>query len=224
MLLGGAGHNTGLPLTDNQKNRNAQMKESDKKRAAAAKAAAASQRPPTSAPDGSSGGEAAPPLAARLSSTTSTWAPPCKFWAKGECHSGINCLFKHAGIPTEAGRCFICGSKDHRQGECPRPGGGADPQKKENWAEYTKRREANGGGKGDKGKGKGGGKLKGKGRTGTKEEEQDRREEQLQPQAVLPLMLRPLERAGTLLLPQGSITVPDSPGRGLHWTHGPTSG
>ena len=104
VLLGGAGHNTGLPLTDNQKNRNAQLKESDKKRAAAAKAAAASQRPPTSAPDGSSGGEAAPPLAARLSSPTSTWALPCKFWAKGECHLGINCLFKHAGIPTEAGR------------------------------------------------------------------------------------------------------------------------
>ena len=67
-------------------------------------------------------------------------------------------------------------------------------------------------------------KVKGEGRTVTKEEEQDRREEQLQPQAVLPLMLRPLERAGTLLLPQGSITVLDSPGRELHWTHGPTSG
>ena len=66
--------------------------------------------------------------------------------------------------------------------------------------------------------------LKGKGRKATKEEEPDRKEEQLKPQVELPLMLRPHERAGTLLLPQESITVLDFPGRESHWIHGPTSG
>ena len=109
-------------------------------------------------------------MAARLSSPTSTWAPACTFWAKGERRNGISCRFMHCGIPTEQNRCFICASAEHRSNACTRPGGGADPKKDEHWAEYRKRRAENGKGDGaaGKGKGKGGGKGKGKGKDGGK--------------------------------------------------------
>ena len=170
VLLGNSGLNTGLPLTENQKARNAQIKDSEKKRAAAAKATAANTTAaaPTAKPTPpTTPGEA---VAARLSSPTSTWAPTCTFWTKGECRNGISCKFMHCGIPTEQNRCFICASAEHRSNACTRPGGGADPKKDEHWAEYRKRRAENGKGDGaaGKGKGKGGGKGTGKGKEGGK--------------------------------------------------------
>ena len=72
VLLGGTSLNPGLPLTDNQKARQLQIKENEKKtagKAAAATAAAATAAAGSASP-------AVPAVVARLSSPTSTWASP----------------------------------------------------------------------------------------------------------------------------------------------------
>eukprot|EP00959_Pyramimonas_sp_CCMP1952_P060643 1266557-Pyramimonas_sp.AAC.1 len=160
-LQGKSTGNPGLPLTESQKRQETQKKE-QARRAAAAKANA----------DATSGqGDAAAPQAAagireKVSTTTSKWAPECRNWKKGSCSRGINCFFKHEGIPTNANRCFICGEEGHSTKECTAPGGGKDPDFDKNWTEYRKRRDEaqqkaaqDKGGKGKtKGKKDGGGK------------------------------------------------------------------
>ena len=165
VILGGSSLNPGLPLTDNQKARQLQIKESDKKRAAAVKAPAPAPTPENT-PTGA--------VAARLSSPLSNWAPPCHNWTRGECTRGVSCHFHHVGIPVDQKRCFICGSSQHVSGDCSCPGGGKDPKKDENWQDYRERRkqaeEAGKVGKGSTGKGpKGKGKGKGKGKTKSKD-------------------------------------------------------
>ena len=163
ILLGGTSLNPGLPLTDNQRARQQQLRDNDKK-AAAARAAAASSR--VGQPSDGTAAAADPwsryappppmPVAARLSSSTGMWASPCKFWKAGECTRGISCTFAHEGVPLEDKRCFICKSKDHTSPECTCPGGGKDPEKDKHWNEYRARREQAGeSGKAGKGKGKG---------------------------------------------------------------------
>eukprot|EP00959_Pyramimonas_sp_CCMP1952_P368174 7712339-Pyramimonas_sp.AAC.1 len=97
VLLGGTSLNPGLPLTDNQRARQVQIKENEKKRAS--RAAAAASEPAASADP--------PPTVARLSSPLSPWAQPCVNWQKGECKRGVSCHFHHAGFPVEEKRCFI---------------------------------------------------------------------------------------------------------------------
>jgi hypothetical protein len=160
VLHGGVGLNTGLPLTDNQKARQHQIKETEKKRAAALRQTAAqpTQQAPTT-------GNAA---AVRCSSTTSSWASPCRSWTeRGVCQRGISCHFAHPGFPVTEDRCITCGAKDHRGKDCKAPGGGADPNREAAWEEYRKRKEqaAAAGKAGAKGRGKGhpkGGKGKDK--------------------------------------------------------------
>ena len=78
VLHGGTGLNTGPPLTDNQKTRQQQIRESDKKKAAALKA-----------PPSWNQNQAHPQGAARFSSTTASCAAPCKAWAeRGFCQQG----------------------------------------------------------------------------------------------------------------------------------------
>ena len=150
VLLGGTSLNPGLPLTENQKTRQLQLKENEKKRAAKASGALPASEPPP------------PPQAARLSSPLSSWAQPCTNLQKGECKRGVSCHFHHAGFPIEEKRCFICKSPEHSSKECGCPGGGADPQKDKNLEEYrARRKQAEEIGKTDKGK-KGKGKGKGK--------------------------------------------------------------
>ena len=92
VLHGGTGLNTGMPLTENQASRYAQIKETEKKRAAAAR-----QQPPLQKTPGKS--QAPPPVVARLTSTTAMWASPCRNWQNtGSCHRGISCLFAHKGF------------------------------------------------------------------------------------------------------------------------------
>ena len=168
VLLGGSSFNPGLPLTDNQKARQQQIKDGERQRAAkaaaamkAATAAAATSALSTSVEQGSQ------PTAARLSSPLSPWAQHCTFWQKGECKRGVSCHFHHAGFPVEEKRCFICKSTEHSSKDCTCPGGGADPEKDKHWSEYrVRRKQAEEAGKIGKGsKGKGGGKKGGNGKT-----------------------------------------------------------
>ena len=142
VLLGGTALNPGLPLTDNQKARQLQLKEAEKKRAARA---AGSQETPSAGVQ--------PPMAARLSSPLSPWAQPCTSWQKGVCNRGVSCHFHHPGFPVEEKKCFICKSSAHSSKECTCPGGGADPEKDKHWGEYrTRRTQAEEAGKIGKGK------------------------------------------------------------------------
>ena len=164
VLHGGTGLNTGLPLTDNQRARQQQLKDSDKKRAAAAKAqlvadAQAQVVPPVPTPPATAAG-------ARLSATTSIWAKPCTSWKDtGVCSRGISCRFSHSGFPVTESRCITCGRKNHTAKQCTAPGGGADPNREQVWEEYRKRKAAGyvAKGKGDSAKGKGQGKSDSKG-------------------------------------------------------------
>jgi hypothetical protein len=144
-LHGGSGLNTGLPLTDNQKARLANQKDSDRKRTAALRTPAASDKPAAKATYAAG---AAP--AARVSTTTSSWAKPCSNWTQqGGCRRGISCFFAHPGFAVTEDRCITCGFKDHRGKECKAPGGGADPDREKAWDAYRMRREeAGAGGKG----------------------------------------------------------------------------
>ena len=169
VLAGNSSLNPGMPLTDNQKSRNNQLKEADKKRAAAAKAQASPPPPPVQA-------DATAAAMFRKSATTSMWAPPCKDWqGTGVCTRGMSCKFAHAGFLVSEKRCIICGKGDHGFKDCTAPGGAKDPNREATIAEYRKRKEANkpaeGKGKGQdreaKGEGKGK-KGKGKGKKGDK--------------------------------------------------------
>ena len=138
-LQGSKSGNPGLPLTDQQKAQNEQ-----KKKAAAAVAAGAFTGKGAGGKTSAKGKGAAEPEntgAVRLSTPTSTWARPCNFWQKGNCKRGINCHFKHEGIPVSDGRCYICGEKNHSLAQCSAPGGGADPDREKNWAAYRERRD-----------------------------------------------------------------------------------
>ena len=167
VLHGGAGLNTGLPLTQNQQARQHQIKEAEKKRVAALQLQK-SQPPPAPAP-------VQTPTVSRVTGTISGWAPACHHWAKGFCKEGVNCKFAHHGFDTTEGRCLYCGSKDHRGDACPNPGGGKDPSRDATWKAYRERREEAaaagkiGKGKNEKGSSKGkagGGKGKAKGKKG----------------------------------------------------------
>lgn len=150
VLLGRTSLNPGLPLTENQRTRQLQLKENENKRAAKASGALPASVPPP------------PSQAARLSSPLSSWVQHCTNLQKGECKRGVSCNFHHAGFPTEEKRCLICKSPEHSSKECRYPGGGADPQKEKHWEEYrARRKQAEEAGKTDKGK-KGRGKGKGK--------------------------------------------------------------
>ena len=170
VLAGNNNLNPGLPLTDNQKARLQQIRESDKKRAAAAK-----QKPGPS----ETSPKASPPETAaamiRKSATTSMWAPACNNWTNtGTCSRGISCHFAHAGFPISEKRCITCGKSDHTSKDCKAPGGQKDPKRDEVWAEYRKRKEQNAPAKGEtKGKGKGGAKGKGKGQSKGKKGDKD---------------------------------------------------
>jgi len=174
VLSGHSSLNTGLPLTENQKARHNQIKDTEKKRAAAAKVQPAPKvtKPPLV--------KAPPTVAAGFnkSATTSMWAAPCTSWTtKGQCWRGISCNFAHAGFPISEQRCVTCGKPDHSCKQCTSSGGGADPNHDAAWAEYRKRKETNvlsigkgkakdtgGKGKGQTPEGKGRGKGKGKGK------------------------------------------------------------
>ena len=162
--------NPGLPLTDNQRARQQQIKDADKKRAVAAKSSSSTVQPQCSG-GGSSGSTLSPAAAAaRLSSPLSPWAAPCNNWAKGECTCGVSCHFHHAGFPVDQKRCFLCGSSEHASKVCPRPGDGADPETDLHWQAYRERRkqaeEAGKTGKDSKGGGQGKKDKKGKGDSG----------------------------------------------------------
>ena len=46
----------------------------------------------------------------------------CRFFASQKgCGKGGQCPFWHDKLSPESGRCFVCGSTDHRSGECPAP-------------------------------------------------------------------------------------------------------
>ncbi len=171
VLMGGSSLNPGLPMTDNQKARQQQLKEGEKKRAAAAQAAAtaAAKAATQTTPPATS----QQPTAARLSSPLSSWAPLCTHWKAGKCSRGVSCHFHHDGFPVEEKRCFICKDTTHSSKDCTCHGGGADPDKEKHWEEYRARRKAAeeagkiGKGAKEKGKGKGnGGKSKGTGNKG----------------------------------------------------------
>ena len=137
MVLQGSGTgNPGLPLTDNQKKQEVQKKEQAKRAqlAAAAQAQQAAQTPAT---------QQVQPVAAatKLSTPVSSWATDCNNWKKGVCERGISCWFKHAGIPTDAGRCFICGKEGHGVKDCEAPGGKKDPEHDKHWEEYRERKK-----------------------------------------------------------------------------------
>ena len=69
------------------------------------------------------------------SPTSSTTSPtgkgqgqkqPCKFWMTDDgCRRGSSCKFAHQFTTKEdkKARCWTCGSKNHRQGNCPTKGG-----------------------------------------------------------------------------------------------------
>ena len=91
-------------LTDNQRQRQAQIKDGDRKRAAAAKAQAvppAQQQPPP----------AQQPQVKALwtnSATTSMWADSCRDWENtGKCSRGISCKFAHKGFPKAEKRRLL---------------------------------------------------------------------------------------------------------------------
>ena len=138
VLHGGTGLNTGLPLTENQKARQQQIREADRKRAAALRTPplAKTNDPPLHVVADNS--QAA---SVRYSSTTSSWAAPCRDWAKGHCSKGIRCHFAHAGFSISESRCITCGASDHSSKDCKAPGGGADPNREAVWSEYRKRKE-----------------------------------------------------------------------------------
>ena len=153
-----------LPLTDTQKAR----QKGEHKRAAAAKAAARggkSQTPPPTA-------AATVVDGIRHSSTTSSRATPCTSWAKGPCHRGINCWFKHEGIPTHTKdnqvltTCVVCRSKDHTSAQCRAPGGKLDPDHDKNWEKYRERKAK--AAENQKGKGKDAQQQAGQGKGGKK--------------------------------------------------------
>ena len=168
-----------MPLTDNQKRQLVQEKEGEKKRAAAAKTKADNEATAAMtklATDAMKDANVTPQAAAGFtpwqkrdtSSTHAPWAQPCTFWAAGQCEKGIACPYRHDGIKSSEGRCFICGDKDHNASQCEAPGGKADPKRDEHWSSYKKLKQERmpnmGKGKGDtKGKGKGDGKKGGKG-------------------------------------------------------------
>ena len=134
VLHGGTSLNTGLPLTDNQKARLQQIKESDKRRAAAAKTAPTRTAAVTN--------NSTTTGAVKLSSTTSSWANPCISWTQtGLCLRGISCHFAHAGIPLSDHRCLTCGSRDHMSKDCTCPGGGSDPNRVQVWEAYRARKQ-----------------------------------------------------------------------------------
>ena len=68
------------------------------------------------------------------SSSTSSWALPCRFWhgPKHSCKKGIACLFAHSGFEqthheSAVHRCVTCGSSSHTTKSCTAPGGSNDP-------------------------------------------------------------------------------------------------
>ena len=169
---GGRGNNPGLPLTDNQKRQELQVKETEKKRAASAKAATDTATKQAAADAAKIVASYEPQAAAGFtpfkkdtSTTHAPWANTCNDWVKGKCVRGISCNFKHEGIKFTEGRCFICGAPDHTARDCESPGGQKDPKKDENWAAYKKMKEEKMPAQKGKGKGKGGdSKGKGKGK------------------------------------------------------------
>jgi len=171
VLSGNSSLNPGLPLTENQKSRQQQIKEGEKKRAAAAKVKA--EPPPSKNQPPQTDNKNIAAAMYNRSATTAMWANPCTNWTNnGTCTRGIACHFAHQGFPTSEKRCITCGKSDHLHKECPAPGGGKDANRDAAWTEYRKRKEAaapafkkgKGKGKDEKGKGeKGKGKSKGKG-------------------------------------------------------------
>ena len=123
ILQGNSQLNPGLPLTENQRNRQSQIKDADKKRASLAKAKAGPQQPTKPAqPDTTAAGRVP-----GTSATTSMWAKPCKSWeSTGTCSRGISCFYAHKGFPVSENRCITCGRTRHSNKECKAPGGGAD--------------------------------------------------------------------------------------------------
>ena len=162
-LAGNSSLNPGLPLTDNQKHRQSQMKDSEKKRAAAVKLEQQQRQQlqdqqkqlqkQLQQQSDQAAAATAPPRDFKKSATTAMWANPCNNWTNnGTCHRGIACLFRHEGFPTTEKRCITCGKKDHLNKDCTAPGGVKDPKREESWKEYRERKEkhapAKGAGKG----------------------------------------------------------------------------
>ena len=199
VLFGGSSLNTGLPSTDNQKNRSQQLKENEKKRVAAARVV----QPPPEKPKVASAQVPPPPQKPDnwkedRTATTSNWAPPCNSWTnKGVCKRGINCEYKHEGWLKKdyPNRCVNCGVEGHSPATCTAGGGGKDPNRAKAWDAYKTRRaeglkkqqqeriaQNNGQGGDDgkngkkeeaSGKGKGGKKGKGKGNKNTGKGQKD---------------------------------------------------
>ena len=145
-------HNTGLPLTDDQKARTSQIKDSDKKRAAATqdkigkqmvdgqqKAVAAALQANQKSAKGGPGKDKGLP-GPRKTPTLSGWAKPCTNREKGAWLKGISCFYKHQGFDVTEDRCSNCGTKGHRYAECTNPGGGKDPDWQKNMDAYRARK------------------------------------------------------------------------------------
>ena len=82
------------------------------------------------------------------SSSTSSWALPCRFWhgPKHSCKKGIACLFAHSGFEqthheSAVHRCVTCGSSSHTTKSCTAPVGSNDPHAEEAWAAYRSHRD-----------------------------------------------------------------------------------
>ena len=91
VLHGGVGLNTGLPLTDNQRARQQQLREIEKKRVAALGASKPAGPNPTQAEPSNANVSASEARTAgvRYTSTLSSWAKPCSPWTEcGVCTRG----------------------------------------------------------------------------------------------------------------------------------------
>ena len=117
VLLGGTALNPGLPLTDNQKTRNAQINsnEKEKKKAAAviAKAATAQAQQYAGVQQWGTVAGAWDQNKPKWSFPHCKWAQPCPDWNNGLCKKGVSCLLQHKSIDMNSSHCVYCNSTAH---------------------------------------------------------------------------------------------------------------
>ncbi|CAE7746100.1 RE1 [Symbiodinium necroappetens] len=90
--------------------------------------AIATGAPPSTAgkPDGAGGGETGSPTRQPQAKAKT----PCKFYLSDKgCSRGASCTYSHDFTRKERmGRCWTCGSTQHRQADCPTKAGGGSPK------------------------------------------------------------------------------------------------
>ena len=90
--------------------------------------AIATGAPPSTAgkPDGAGGGETGSPTRQPKAKAKT----PCKFYLSDKgCSRGASCTYSHDFTRKERmGRCWTCGSTQHRQADCPTKTGGGSPK------------------------------------------------------------------------------------------------